>query len=376
MKRKKTPVYKEKDDQALGSMRYPQIFSDYPGLKKCIPWISLGDYPTPVERMNGLGFENLWIKRDDLSSPLYGGNKVRKLEFLLAEAKTKNKSHVVTMGGIGTNHGLATAAFCQRVGLNCSLLLFQQPVTSYVQKNLRLFRHFGAHLDYQGSLFKTALSFYTSARFRYPGAFFIFAGGSTPRGTLGFVNAAFELKKQVEDGELPEPDYIYCPLGSNGTLAGLTLGARLAGLKSKVIGVRVTAPHLGPLPASTPGVVLKLMRETYRIMRKADPALLRLSLKEKPLIIDDFFGDGYGCVTPEGAAALKEVREKTGIELDPCYTAKAFAGVKERCRIEPGSRVLYWHTYSSVDLSDAAESISPADFPISLRGFLSEETDI
>ncbi len=349
------------------------MFDRFSGLAGQVPWMQLGSFPTPVEKITGLDYDNLWIKRDDLSSGIYGGNKIRKLEFIMADVQRKDKSHVVTMGGIGTNHGLATAAFCRELDIRCTLLLFKQPVTSYVQNNLRLFRHFNAELDYKGSLFNTALSFYTSSRLRYPGAYFLFAGGSTPLGSLGFVNAVFELKKQIQEGLLPEPDIIICPLGSNGTLAGLSLGVKLAGLKSQVKGVRVTAPCLGPIPASTPKIVLQLMKETLKLLRKADSSIPSMKLTEEPLIIDEFFGDGYGCATEQCIEVLDEVKEKAGIKLDPCYTAKTFAAVKKQCESKEKQKVLYWHTYNSVDLTDAAGAVNPEELPLNLRKFLEEE---
>ena len=346
----------------------PLLFDAYQNLKN-IPHISLGSFPTPIEKLQNLGVQNLWIKRDDKSSPLYGGNKVRKLEFLFGDVLSKKKNHVITMGGVGTNHGLATAAFAQKLGLGCTLYLFTQPPTSYVQRNLRLFEHFGAHPVYCGSLFRTALTFITKGRLKNFGASLIPAGGSDRVGTLGFVNAVFELKAQVEEGSIPEPDKIFCPLGSNGTLAGLSLGVKLAGMKSKVIGVRVAAPLLGPLEVSTGGAVLKLMNQTYGFMKKHDTSLPKLVLEE-PEIIDDYFGSGYGCSTGPCLEAMELMKEKESIALDPCYTAKTFAGVLNHCKNHGEEKVLYWHTYNSVDLNKAAEGVDVAAFPPELRSFL------
>ncbi|MCK5590061.1 MAG: pyridoxal-phosphate dependent enzyme, partial [Dehalococcoidales bacterium] len=129
----------------------PILFEMYPGLRD-IPWRSLGNFPTPVTKLEKLGeelgYENIWIKEDDKSSDYYGGNKVRKLEFTLPDALQKKKKTVMTYGGIGTNHGLATAIQGNRLGLNTLLLLVDQPVTTHVQENLLLFQHFGAQLCY------------------------------------------------------------------------------------------------------------------------------------------------------------------------------------------------------------------------------------
>jgi len=229
----------------------PVLFREYPELEENTPRISLGRFPTPVQRLNQMGDTNLWIKRDDLSSPVYGGNKIRKLEFILGEAKRRKSAHIITFGGIGTNHGLATAIFCNKLGINCTLLLFYQPVTAGVKKNLLLFNKYKAATIYKTTLWKTVVSYYLLQRFKYPGAYFVYAGGSNPEGTIGYVNAAFELKEQINRGEIPEPEVIICPLGSGGTLAGLSLGLQLAGMQARLMGVRVSESHLGPFQTCT-----------------------------------------------------------------------------------------------------------------------------
>jgi len=355
----------------------PHIFREYPELEEKIEWISLGTFPTPIEKLNNLGFDNLWIKRDDLTSDVYGGNKVRKLEFILANVLKKEKKRVVTMGGTGTNHGLATAIFCNKLGIDCSLLLFKQPVTSYVKRNLLLFKKNNADLVYKNTLFKTALAFYTTERIKHPSSYFLFAGGSTVEGTVGFVNAAFELKAQIDDGIMPEPGYIFCPLGSCGTLAGLSLGVKLAGLKSRIIGVRVTESHLHFIPASTEGCVLVLMKETYKYLRTRCRDIPELNL-EKPEIIDDYFGEGYGCATEQCLEAFSIMKEKEKIKLDPTYTAKTFAAVLDHCKggLDNVSPVLYWHTYNSVDLDAQAQSVDYRELPGTFRKIIEENIDI
>ena len=97
--------------------KIPTLFRYFPELQQNLPWKPLGQFPTPIRKLDGLGYINLWIKQDNLSSNVYGGNKIRKLEFALAAALAQKKKHVVTMGAIGTNHGLATAIFCEKLGL-------------------------------------------------------------------------------------------------------------------------------------------------------------------------------------------------------------------------------------------------------------------
>ncbi|MCX8125206.1 MAG: pyridoxal-phosphate dependent enzyme [Spirochaetes bacterium] len=347
------------------------LFDAFPALKK-LPYVQLGDFPTPVQRLSSMGHPNLWVKRDDVSSTLYGGNKVRKLEFTLAEAIALNKKKVVTMGGIGTNHGLATAVFCKHLGLGCRLLLFWQPVTEYVKKNLLLFVHFGAELAYYTSMLATGIMFYTKERL-IRDAYFLYAGGSSPLGTVGFVNAAFELKQQIQQGLLPQPDYVVCALGSSGTMAGLSLGLLLAGVKSKVIGVRVTDRSLGPIPIANEKSVHLLMEKTYKLM-KTITNLPPIDIPT-PIILHDYCGQGYGYPTGACLDAIEKMKHTEHIQLEPTYTGKTFAAVCDLIR-KPEFKnaiLLYWHTYNSVDMTDKAANVNYHQLPKNLHWVFERE---
>ena len=329
------------------------LFRQYPGLKKGIAWQPLGNFPTPVRKLEKLGKEighhGIWIKQDDKSSDLYGGNKVRKLEFLLPEALRLKRKTIITFGGVGTNHGLATTIHGKRLGLGTLLVLVDQPVTAHVQENLLLFHHFGAELcrahNTIGASLRTIGHFLTRR-----GLHFVPTGGSSPLGALGFVNAAFELKAQIVTGKLPEPKYIFVALGSKGTLAGLIAGCRLAGLKSTVIGVRVAYHWL-----ANEKTTAKLANDVIRLMRKHDKTIPDISFSENDIhAIHDFFGDGYGFATPEGKEAMKLLSRTEKVELDLTYTGKAFAALMDfvkRHKELSDAPVLFWHTYSSVDLT-------------------------
>ena len=351
------------------------LLNAYPELEKKLAWISLGDFPTPIQQLRSMGHENLWIKRDDLSSPIYGGNKVRKLEFILGHAKKKRKSSkLITFGGIGTNHGVATAIYCNRLNIQCKLLLFWQPVTRHVQENLLILNKSNTELVYKKTLWKTVFGYYLFERLKHPAAYFVFAGGSNVVGTVGYVDAAFELKAQVERGEIAEPAVIICALGSGGTLAGLALGVQLAGLKTEVIGVRVAESHLGPFQACTPGTVEKLMRDTYKFLRKKIHRLPDIKITT-PQILQDYIGEGHGFPTQEGNTAYHQARDRENIVLDPTYTAKTFAAVVDYCQ-GPGldiGPILYWNTYSSVALSKQAAAVNYRELPAKLQPFIEQE---
>jgi len=354
-------------------MKEPVLFTRYPGLQGKVSWTSLGCFPTPVHPLKNIGTDNLWIKRDDKTSEIYGGNKVRKLEFIIGEVKGRQKNRIVTFGGIGTNHGLATAIYSSRHDLACTLLLFKQPMTEHVKENLLLFHKFGAEIKYKNSLWNTVISYFLTERLHANGAYFLFAGGSNLTGTIGYVNAAFELKKQVDEGLIPEPESIICPQGSNGTLAGLSLGLQLAKMNTRAIGVRVAAPRLGPFPASTKGVVHDLMSQTYRHLRKSCPEIPKIRLRS-PEIMDGYLGPGYGHKTESGDRARRLMEDTEGIRLDPVYTSKAFAGTLDYCTYRTNTKrpVLFWNTYNSVDMSALAASVDAQDLPEDFHPFLGE----
>ena len=352
----------------------PALFDRLPELAGRVPWVNLETSPSPVERLENLGHESLWIKRDDVVSSLYGGNKVRKLEFVLADAIAKRKDRVVTIGALGTNHGLATAIFCRRLGLACTLLLFDQPVTSYVRRNLLLSHRYGAELAYTKDVIRTGAAFYSGARLKYPRACFLYAGGSSPLGTLGAVSGALELAAQVEEGLCPAPDYVICPTASNGTMGGLMLGFLLAGLETRVVGVRVSMKNVGPIPLNTPGTVSRMVRSVYRLIAKHAPSVPILQF-EKPLLLEGYCGAGYGRPSPEGNRALELFREREGIELDPVYTGKTCAALLDFIE-EPAhadETVLYWHTYNSIDHSGEAREHDYRELPAEFHRFFQGE---
>ncbi|MBI4768165.1 MAG: pyridoxal-phosphate dependent enzyme [Deltaproteobacteria bacterium] len=330
------------------------LFEKYAGLKKHVPWMSLAALPTPVAKLDNLGkmvgHHNLWIKRDDKSSDIYGGNKVRKLEFILADALRRGCKWVITYGGIGTNHGLATTIHARRLGLKTALVLIRQPLTDHVQENLLLDHHFGAEIHYAPSNLRGALQT-AGIYLRHGKVYFIPPGGSSVLGSLGYVNAALELKKQIDDGLLPEPEYIFCALGSKGTLAGLMLGTRLSGMKTKVVGVRVAMEWVTDTHKT-----VRLINRLVSLMRKYDKEVPPLKFTMDDLMIThDFLGAEYGAVTQEGEQALDLMERTEGIRLDLTYTAKTMAAMLDFIKKHPEvgkTPILFWDTYNSVDLTD------------------------
>jgi 1-aminocyclopropane-1-carboxylate deaminase/D-cysteine desulfhydrase-like pyridoxal-dependent ACC family enzyme len=324
--------------------------------------VSLAELPTPVENIEALsktlGAE-VWVKRDDLSSSIYGGNKVRKLEFLLADAKARGCERVLTIGGIGTNHGLATAIHAKEQGLGCSLILFHQPITPHVKRSLKLYHAYGASMELASSYMdrtRRVMIKRLKARILRRPLYYIPGGGSSPLGTIGFVNAALELAEQIKQGLMPAPKTIFCPLGSCGTMAGLALGLKIAGLDSRLIGVRVTP---------------KIMANRYAVAQLAGKTLLRLKAfglvgNMQPVmpadlnIMDDYYGSTYGLPTPEAVQAVAKAAQH-GLRLETTYTGRAFAGLTDYAAKHPDQGpFLFWHTYNAVDMDKTADDVDLA----------------
>ena len=351
------------------SMERLPLFEAYPELDLRLPRVPLATLPTPVQPLarlgQAMGIPGLYVKRDDLTSPLYGGNKVRKLEFLLAEARRCGARTVITAGAVGSNHCLATAIHGRRLELRVVLVLVDQPVAQYVRTNL-LLDHF-----HRARLCKTSLAAFplrlawhylrgTDWRRLRP-AFYIPFGGSSSLGCLGYVNAAFELKKQVEEGLLPEPDYTFVAAGSLGTASGLVLGLRLAGLKTRVVGVRVT-----PVALCSPSKWARMVNRTSASLtgRATTVPPVRVT-PEELVLLGDFSGQGYARFTEEGMQAVHLMREHEGIRLEGTYTGKALAGTLDYIHKNQLERQthLFWNTYSSADLSSVAQTIDYRDLP-------------
>ena len=244
-------------------------------------------------------------------------------------------------------------------------------MTAGVKKNLLLFNKFKARTIYKTTLWKTVVSYYLLERIKNPGAYFVYAGGSNPEGTIGYVNAALELKEQIRSGDIPEPEIILCPLGSGGTLAGLSVGAQLAGLQSKLTGVRVSESYLGPFQACTENTVAKLMQQTYTFLKRRCQRLPEITFS-RPEILHGYFGAAYGVATEAAERASALLEDRHGIALDTTYTSKTFAAVNDYCqhRDAAAGPVLYWHTHNSVDLTELANTVDYRKLPKPLQRFI------
>lgn len=185
------------------AMNWP-LFHEFPALHAALAPVRLACLPTPVTALPAFG-ENAWIKRDDITHPLYGGNKIRKLEFVLADMRRRQARHLFMPGATGTNAGIATGMICRDEGIACTIIGFPQPDSATVQNNRRWLQHFGVTFEPHASLWSAMLRYYLHPARLQKHNYFLFAGCSSPVSTFGHVNAAFELREQIRAGQCPCP---------------------------------------------------------------------------------------------------------------------------------------------------------------------------
>ena len=347
------------------------LFARFPKLAGRVPRIALSTGPSPVSRLTklagALGRDEIWFKNDGLFGTVYGGNKPRKLQFVLADALRRGARRVLTTGTIGTNHGLATALYARQLGIETALLLaYEEPSPDAVATLLRI-ASTGAGIHYTHSYPRTALAapYYIARYWQRDGRmpYLLGPGGSSPLAALGYADAAFELAEQVQAGELPEPAWIVVPLGTGGTVAGLLAGIRLSGMDTRIVAIAATRAPTTWRPA-----VIRLARAVCRRIARDSGESEAGRVRLDGLRIDrGWLGPGFGRESAAGFAAQAMVEELESLRLDPVYTAKSMAALIDLSRSGalPGP-VLFWHTYNAIPLPnpdpDAASSL-----PASLR---------
>ena len=282
--------------------------------------LTLFPAPSPVRAAPELG-EDVWVKDD----AAIGGNKVRKLEYTLADARRRGRRSVLTFGAAGSHHALATAEVARALGMSAVLALVDQPESEHGAQMRERLAASGARVLRTRTTARTLAALpWLLARHR---PYVLPVGGSSALGVLGFAEAAIELAAQVAGGRLPEPATIVVAAGSGGTAAGLHLGLGIAGLRSRVLGVLVNdRTRVDPD---------RLARRAARRIGAPEPA-------GGIAMTRDFLGPGYGHETPQAARAIALARA-AGLELEPVYSGKALAALLE---LRPPGPVLFWQTYA------------------------------
>jgi D-cysteine desulfhydrase len=348
------------------------LFELWPKLAERVPIAELGEFPTPVQSLEpvarALGHAEVpvFVKRDDISSSIYGGNKVRTLELLFGFARKRAATHIWSTGAFGSNHALATVLHAPRAGLAPGVLLFPQPVSWAALENLRVI--LGQRPEVRALWHWSSLPlgmFTTARRERARGRLPVIMepGGATPEGALGYVSAALELAHQVARGELPAPKRVVIGVGSTCTSAGLLVGffhaarlgigfvdARGQPAPPELVSVRVT-----PWPVTSRYRIVGLAVRTARLLAElaGEPGLAvdRQALGGMLRVDGRYLGRGYGYATPDGTAAIALWQRKNLFALDSTYSAKAAAGLLDQIGQGNGP-LLFWSTKSTVPLPE------------------------
>jgi L-cysteate sulfo-lyase len=318
------------------------------------PRLHLAHLPTPLEPMprisEHLGGPSLWIKRDDCTGLSSGGNKTRKLEFLMADAVERGADTIITQGATQSNHARQSCAAAARLGLESHILLEDR--TGYHDEayayngNVLLDQLHGATISLRpaGSDMNAEMEL-LAQRLRDDGRkpYVIPGGGSNETGALGYVNAAFEMTHQANERSL-RIDHLVHATGSAGTQAGLVVGMQAMNSGIPVYGVSVRAPK-----AKQEENVFGLAQRTLDFMGLAQSLVPRDSVVAN----SDYVGDGYGLPTDSMVEAVKMLAHYEGILLDPVYSGKGFAGLIDLVRkghFKKGENVVFLHTGGSVSL--------------------------
>ena len=360
------------------------LLTVFPALQGRVRFEALGDLPTPVQSLERLtdALErpnaSAWIKRDDLTSSIYGGNKVRTLEVLFGDALAQGATRVFATGAFGSNHAVATLLHAPRVGLEGGALLFPQPPSEAAAENLRVTLEQRPALIPLRHWSTLPLGMWRARRSSEPGErrYIMVPGGATPLGALGYVSAALELAQQVAAGALPAPSHVVVGVGSTCTSAGLLVGlhhaARLGiGFTQgppRLVSVRVT-----PWPVTARARIAWLAHQTSKRLADLaeDPSLIVpwRTLHDRLEVDGRFLGAGYGEVTRAGLEAIRLFEEHAGARLDTTYSGKSAAAVVHRIRAGARGPLLYWATKSTAPLPEVSAA-ALRDAPAPMRRWL------
>ncbi len=333
---------------------------------KDLPRVKLGNIKTPIDKLENLSKEfknNIYIKRDDTNGIGAGGNKVRKLEFILGDALSKDANVVITSGGVQSNHVRLTMASANKVGLKGVAVLVGEEPPIY-KGNLLLNKVLGADIHFANIKNKEGLSkgelnklldeegekkvLELKAKYETQGkkVYIIPSGGKTPAGIAGYVSATLEIFQQIQEKRL-NIDYILTGVGTASTIASLIIGEKLFKTGIKPIGILVTNT-LGNAKEYA-----KMVKKEIDYYLEVFNWNLDISLEDIRLF-DAYSGEGYGVPSEQGVDAIKKLARTEGIFVDHIYTGKAFAGLLDLSRKEyfKNKNVLFLHTGGEPALFD------------------------
>lgn len=380
-------------NDSLATYNYPTDFISvgttylleaYPKLKEQLPYLGFANLPTPITQLTHIMTEygtQVYMKNDaltggydDQGNHIYGGNKVRKLEFLLAHAKSLGATKIVTFGCVASNHAVATTVHAHRQGFaKVIVMLCHQPPSRAVQHNLLLHQAYGSQLHYYANndirKIETVALWLDHLKKDGQVPYMIPTGGSNAIGALGYVNAVFELVEQIQRGAMPAPTHIYVPIGSCATTAGILLGCKATGLKAAVVAIAVMPMDELYFEQG----VEQLFKQTHDLLRRNDDSFPECTYSSDDLCIDqNFSGPKYGIFTPEGVHAARKILAAQAVSLDGTYSAKCFAGLLSHIQHNPAQVALFWNTYCGLDFSHVLNGQSYKQLPHCLHDYFDD----
>ncbi|MCK5632131.1 pyridoxal-phosphate dependent enzyme [bacterium] len=361
----------------IDSVGFPVLYKNYPKLKSVLPYVSLGEFPTKIQKMSKVNIggyiSNLYIKRDDLAGKkhencpyekcphdTFGGGKVRKLEFVLADALHNKAKAVLPFSSVGSNHAAATTFYAHNLGLKSIVLMMDDLPSKITRRNIFVCHYYGEDLyfcDSDENKKSMLLQLHLKQKFSCGSFPYIIPESSFSfLDSIAFVNAAFELKEQIVKAEMPEPSYIYIPLGTMRSVAGLLLGLRAAGIFSKVVAIKVGDEKQVSFKEILECVtcvrdILFSYDDSFPIIKlnKNDVAIVSASDYEKDMSCDPI------------VKAIKTFDSIDGLSLYDTYASRAFKAFL--CHIKNNNNkkndvILFWNTYYDNDFLSITSTIN------------------
>lgn len=305
--------------------------------------ISLGCFPTPLMELTNIGKmfdqgQKVFIKRDDMTGVSLGGNKVRKLEYILADAIDKGYDTVITTGGAQSNHATITAACCRKLGLDVHLVLLGEGVMEN-KGNLLLDDILDVDVEFVmapsfGYVYKRINELAEELKAKGKKPYIIPVGGSMDLGVLGYVDGMYEMFSQLEEMNIQKGHIVSCT-GSGGTLAGIILGAKLISPKTKATGILI-----GEDPEASKNI-MKLIEGGCKVLGIDNP------VKPDDIVIKEYYGKGYAIPSESGNKAIKTLAKLEGVFTDPVYTGKTFGGMldlQQKKYFKDDENIIFMHS--------------------------------
>lgn len=287
-----------------------------------IPKIKSCFLPTPIEKLENISkifTNNIYVKRDDLTGHHFGGNKERKLEYIMADAINKNASVIVTVGSPTSNHNMITTGFANKLGLKTELIVIKKEnMENKKISNYNICKMMGARIhEVNVDEVKNKIN-QLLEKLRKEGEkpYFIEGGGHNVFGTISYIKMVEELKRQTENMGI-NPDFIVLPVGTATTYAGILLGSNIYNLKLEVIGISIARKKNRCIKE-----IEKIIEETEKYLK-----ISQTNYEKKIRIYENYIGQGYGIPYKESKSAIELLAKKEGMILDPIYNGKAMNGL-------------------------------------------------